>query len=356
MTNSTSFTAQESTYQLLSSTKDFLNILEKDIRQARSTVDLQFYTFEADSIGKRVARELFKARKRGIRVRFIIDRFIDLSHNDYYIRKPRFDRKLHQIIIDEWRETIELIAKMKEQGIEIKRSNPLGFLMRKALFRNHKKIAIIDSPMPGAAKAYIGGTNLSEHNASWNDFMVRMTGKMVPVIQNDFDLTWSDNNIYGRTNKYADGIVLTDARGSAMIMPCLKDLIENAKKNILLESPYVYGKRIYEGLINAAKKGVNVSVIVPLNNNKRFFAPRGKYLKQLKKGGVSVYRFTKNNGMTHAKGFLVDDKIALFGSSNFNEFLSSKLCEINIMTKNKEMVRQLKEKLSLDMQCSKKEI
>lgn len=343
------------THQLLSSNKDFLNILERDIKQANFSIDLQFYTFEADSIGKRIAKELFKARKRGIRIRFIIDRFIDFSHNDYYIRKPRLNRKLRRTIVDEWRETIEIMAKMKERGIEIKRSNPLGFLMRKALFRNHKKIVTIDTLIPNKATAYIGGTNLSEHNASWNDFMVRMTGDMVKIIQEDFDLTWNDYNIYGRVKKYKNGLILTDARGSAKIIPYLKRLIKNAKKSIILESPYVYGKELYEYLTKAAKKGVNVSVIVPLNNNKKFFAPREKSLKLLKKAGVSVYRFAKNNGMTHAKGLLIDDETAMFGSSNFNDFLSGKLCEINIATKSKEIVKQIKEKLNFDIKCSKKE-
>lgn len=343
-----------SSYKLLQNAETFLASLEEEIKRAKSSIDLQFYTFEADTIGKRVAEALFKALQRGIRIRFILDHFIDLSHNDHYIRRPRLNRKLHRSIVNEWRETKKLLAEMKEKGIKVKRTNPLGLFFRMALRRDHKKIIIIDSDISLSKQvAYIGGINLCEHNASWNDFMVRMTGGMIPVLQEDFNMTWEDKN-EGRIIEYDDGVVLTDSRKSKKIMSYIKNLISNAKDAVVMESPYLYGKGIKQCLIDAAQRGVKVSVIVPLHNNKRFFVPRGRYLKHLRQDGIHVYQFAKNGGMTHAKALLVDD-IAVFGSSNFNEFLSGRICEINVVTKNKDMVRQLQEKLDNDMRASKKQ-
>lgn len=342
----------KSSYKLLCDTEAFLTSLEDEISRAKSTIDLQFYSFEADTIGKRAVEALFKARSRGIHVRFIIDHFSDLSHNDRYIRKPRLNRSLRRSIISEWQETKKLIARMKEEGIEIKRTNPLGFLFRKALIRDHKKIVVIDSNIFSKAVAYIGGINLCEHNALWNDFMVRMRGDMIPIIQADFNSTWEDKNKEGAVSKYSDGVVLTDARKSARIMPYLRDLIDTAKKFVIMESPYLYGKEIKQCLINAAQRGVDVSVIVPLHNNKKFFAPSGKFLKHLIEYGVHIYQFEANKGMTHAKALLVDD-LAVFGSSNYNGFLSGRTNEINIVTENKDMLKQLKEKLDQDIKSSR---
>lgn len=339
-------------YKLLENSGIFLNDLETEIKRAKSAIDLQFYTFEADTVGKRVAKELFKARERGVRTRFIIDHFSDLSHSDRYIRKPRFNRTLHRSIISEWKETKRLIAEMKEKGIGIKRTNPLGFFLRKVLIRDHKKMVVIDSNISAKAAAYIGGINLCEHNALWNDFMVKMTGDMIPIIQNDFNMTWEGKNKEGTINEYRDGVVLTDSRKSAKIMPYLQNLIGKAKKLVLMESPYLYGKEIKQCLIGAAQRGVEVSVIVPLYNNKKFFAPSGKFLKHLMEGGVRIYQFEENNGMTHAKALLVDN-IAVFGSSNYNGFLSGRTNEINIATKNKEMFRQLQKKLNDDIKASR---
>lgn len=339
-------------YKLLPDTYIFLDDLEKEIKKAKSRIDLQFFTFEADAIGNRVAKCLFEAKLRGIKIRFIVDHFIDLFHNDYFIHRPRLNRVLQRIITGEWKNTKKLLSLMAERGIEVKRTNPLGFLRRRALHRNHKKLVIIDSDSPKQAKAYIGGCNLSEHNAAWNDFMVKMQGDMIPVLQRDFNATWKDKNVNGKT-KYSDGIVLTDSPGRKHeIMPFVIDLINNSKKRVIVESPYLRGKHILENLIETSRHGIDVSIIIPLHNNhKKLGAPSGRSLKKLIKNGVRVYRFKENKGMTHAKALLVDN-IAMFGSSNLSESLAKRLCEIGIATNNKSMVRQMEIKLHEDMKMS----
>lgn len=343
----------KASYKLLSNSHLFLDDLEKEIKKAKSTIDLQFHTFEADSVGNRVAECLFAANRRGVKIRFIIDHFIDLFHNDYFIYRPRLNRTLQRIITGEWKNTKNLLKKMSETGIEVRRTNPLGFLkLRKAFQRNHKKMVTIDSNDPKRAIVYIGGCNLSEHNASWNDFMVKMKGDMVPVLQKDFNATWEGKDADGKI-EYGDGIVLTDSsKGSHEIIPFAIDLINNSKKRVIAESPYLRGKNLWKSLIEASCHGVDVSIIIPLNNNhKRFSAPTGSSLKKLMENGIKVYRFKGNKGMTHAKALLVDD-IAMFGSSNLSEFLAKRLCEVNIVTHNGSMVRQMEKKLHEDMAMS----
>jgi cardiolipin synthase A/B len=340
-------------YKLLPNGHVFIDDLESEIAKAKSSIDLQFYTFEADSVGNRVAEYLFRAKKRGVKVRFMIDYFIDLFHNDYFIYRPRLNRTLQGIISGEWKNTKKLLKKMEEAGIEIKRTNPLGFLkIRKVFQRNHKKIVTIDSGDPKRAIAYIGGCNLSEHNVSWNDFMVKMKGDMVPILQKDFNATWEDKDINAKI-EYKDGIVLTDSpHGNQEIMPFVMDLISNSKKRIVIESPYLRGKNIWKSLIEASRHGVDVRIIVPLHNNhKRTGAPSGKSLKEIMKTGAQVYRFKESGGMTHAKALLVDN-IVMFGSSNLNEFLAKRVCEVNIATYNKDMIRQMENKLNEDMKMS----
>jgi cardiolipin synthase A/B len=340
-------------YKLLSNSHVFLDDLEEEIMKAKSSIDLQFFTFEADSVGNRVAKCLFNAKLRGVKIRFIMDHFIDLFHNDYFIYRPRLNRGLQRIISGEWKDTKKLLKKMAEAGIEVRRSNPLGFLkLRRAFQRNHKKIVIIDSDLPKDAIAYVGGTNLSEHNVSWNDFMVKMKGSMIPILENDFNATWEEKNINGKI-KYEDGFVLTDSPdGDHEIIPFVIDLINNSKKSVVIESPYLRGKNIWKSLIEASRRKVDVRIIIPLNNNhKRFSAPTGRSLKNLIKNGVKVYRFKENKGMTHAKAVLVDN-VAMFGSSNLSEFMAKRLCEVNIATHNRSMAKQMEKKLYEDMAMS----
>ena len=339
-------------YKLLPNAREFLDDLEKEIRRAKSSVDLQFLTFEADAVGNRVAESLFKANERGIKVRFIVDHFIDLFHNDYFIHRPRLNRALQRIITGEWKNTKKLLESMSKAGIEIKRTNPLGFLRRKALQRNHKKIVIIDGDVVGKSIAYIGGYNLSEHNASWNDFMVKMRGEMIPLLQEDFNATLEDKSVNGKL-EYKDGVVLIDSpRGGHEIMPFVIDLINNSKNRVVIESPYLRGKNILESLNEASRHGVDVRIIVPMNNNhKRLGAPTSQSLKKLIENGAKIYKFKENKGMTHAKALLVDN-VVMFGSSNLSESLAGRLSEINIATHNKDMVQQMLKKLDEDMGMS----
>lgn len=336
-------------YKLLSNAREFLDDLEKEIEKAKSRIDLQFLTFEADKVGNQIAKSLFEAKQRGVKIRFVVDHFIDLFHNDYFIHRPRLNRALQGIITGEWKNTKKILSLMMKSGIKVKHTNPLGFLRRKAFQRNHKKIVIIDSGKHGQSIAYIGGCNLSEHNASWNDFMVKMKGDMIPVLQNDFNATWENKNIKDKI-EYSDGVVLTDSPGGGhKIMPFVINLINSAKKRVIIESPYLRGKNIWESLIKASQHGVDVSIIIPLHNNhKRLAAPTGRSLKKFIENGIKVYRFKENKGMTHAKAILADNTV-VFGSSNLSEFLAKRLCEINIATHNKSLVKQMEEKLYEDM-------
>jgi cardiolipin synthase A/B len=339
-------------YKLLPNAQAFLDDLEREIKKARTRIDMQFFTFEADSVGKRIAKSLFDAKRRGVEVRFIVDHFIDILHNDYVIHKPRLNRTLQRIITGEWKDTKKLLEKMQEYGIEVRRTNPLGFLWRKIFQRNHKKMVIIDSNNPKTETAYIGGCNLSEHNVSWNDFMVKMKGDMIPILQNDFDATWENRNLNAKI-EYGDGVVLLDSpQGDHEIMPFVIDLINNSKKRVIIESPYLRGSNLWKSLIEASRHGVGVHVIIPLHNNrKRLGAPPGKALKKLVENGGHVYRFKENKGMTHVKALLVDD-LAMFGSSNLSESLAKRLTEVNIATRNVDMVKQLQKKLYEDIKMS----
>jgi cardiolipin synthase A/B len=340
-------------YTLLPDGNAFVNDLVKEIQRAKTTIDLQFFTFEADSIGKRVAKYLFAAKQRGVKIRFIVDHYIDLFHNDYFIYRPRLNRGLQRIITGEWRETKELLKKMTKEGIEVRRSNPLGFLkLRRAFQRNHKKMVIIDHADSGKAIAYIGGCNLAEHNVSWNDFMVKMQGDMIPILLRDFNATWREEDINGKF-KYQDGFVLTDSpNGKHEIMPYIMDLINSSKKRVWIESPYLRGNNVWASLIYAVRHGIDVRIIVPLHNNrKRTGGPKKKSMQELIRNGGKIYRFKKNGGMTHAKALLVDD-IVMFGSSNLSEFMAERLCEITIATYNKSMIKQMENKLHEDMSMS----
>lgn len=335
-------TTKRDTFTLQPNAKVFLADLTAEIKKAKHSFEAQFYTFEADKTGLPIAQALMEAHERGVKVRLMVDHYINLSHNDNYIHAPRLNRALQRSIVNEWRATNTLLNAMRAQGIGIKMTNPLGFMQRKMLRRDHKKLVVIDEKV-----GYIGGINLSDHNAAWNDFMVKVSGSAVPLMRQELERTWRGVSL-AHTTRFNDGVFVTDARGEPRIIPLACELIQNAKHKVIIESPYLWGAFLTNALTAAAKRGVDVSIIVPLKNNWPVFVPTTRSLGKLIGAGVHVYRFKQSGGMTHAKALLVDNTV-LFGSNNFNEFLSGKISEANIATQNKTLVGQVETFLKKDI-------
>lgn len=341
-------TKNKATYELQPTAKVFLADLEAQINKAKVSVWAQFYTFEADDAGTPIAHALINAAERGVKVHLIIDHSINLMHNDYYLHVPRLNRALQNRIVTEWRATKELIKTMQAAGVNVKMTSPLGLFRQKVLYRDHKKLVAIDSEQGGLC--YVGGINPSDHNASWNDFMVKMTGSMVKLVLKDLECTWKGASQAG-IKSYGDGLFITDSLHSPQIIPHALTLINTAHTRIIVESAYLWGKNLQVALQSAARRGVDVSVIVPAKNNKKLFILKKPTLRKLAMAGAQVYLYDGHGGMTHTKALLVDST-AMFGSNNFSEFLSGKINEANISTKNAQLVSQLERFLKKDISKS----
>ncbi len=192
---------------------------------------------------------------RGVAVRLMVDDFINLMHNDRYIRVPRLNRQLQRSVVREWRETLRFLELMGRVGLDVRMTNPLGILQRKALLRNHKKLVVIDGDIPEMAVAYAGGINLSDHNAGWHDFMVKMAGDMVPLILDDLDRTREGRN-RGGIAEYDEGFILADAHRHSVIIPVAQYLVSRARERVVVESAYLWGRGTWRALAQAALRGV----------------------------------------------------------------------------------------------------
>ena len=335
-------------YELIPDAEAILADWEMQIRKAKSSIKMQFHTYEADLIGQRVSGVLLEAAERGIKVQLLVDYYTDLYHSGQLIHLPRLNKTVRQALRSEWEATKLLFQIMKVGGIQIKRTNSLGFLFRKSLWRDHKKLVIIDSEDKENQVAYVGGINVAEHHITWHDFMVKMRGCIVTYLDQDFDRTWSGEANSGRQIHYGDGYLITDSPGRSLIFEEVLQVISMAKRRVILESPYVCGQKMQRALTNAAERGVDVSLIVPLHNNHRISVLTQRSLKYLARSGLHIYQYRNNGGMTHAKALLADD-LAVFGSSNFNQFLAGKLGELSIVSPNRALVSQLEVLLNKDM-------
>ena len=296
---------------LLVDFKQFWSRLSADIRSAQESVFVQTFAFEGDTFGKQLSAALLSSGARDKRI--LADSFTRVVLSDRFRFSPAnfFDRELRS----EARATARMFREIKRAGVEIKFTNAYGVTPRRLLSRNHKKLIVIDN-----TTAYFGGINFSEHNAAWHDLMLRTAdADAVAFLREDFLSTWIGRDQVGHAQ--FDGLELftLDGGTNRAVFQRVLDLIDAARQTIFVESPYITFP-FYERLREAARRGVDVKVVTPEQNNWSYFAKYARVESARSQIDLRLYQ----GGMSHLKAMLIDDEFLIAGSSNF-DYLSYRL-------------------------------
>ena len=210
----------------------------------------------------------------------------------------------------------------------IRKLQGFGARMWRLNRRNHRKIITVDHTI-----MYTGSFNFTaEHTIDhlekpWKDMGVRVTGDHVKFAVLNFKKIWKLRDFY-RYKKQLKGTVNLNWRQSPIRLnhtlfmkryyyKNFLQKIQKAEKRIWLMTPYFIPKRrLIRTLGKAAKKGVDVRVIISLKTDVQFFRwLQYFYYAYLLKKGVKVYQYT--DSVLHAKSYIIDDFITI-GSTNLN--------------------------------------
>lgn len=293
--------------ELLVDFNEFWSRLSEDIHSARESVFVQTFALEGDSVGKKLAAALLSSPVRDKRI--LADSFTRMVLSDRFRFSPSnlFNKDLRS----EASETGAMIRELEAAGVTVKFTNPYGVTPRKFLSRNHKKLIVIDDHT-----AYIGGINFSEHNAAWHDMMLRVEGADVAAfLREDFVSTWDgrDRVAHGKFDMIE--LYTLDGRSNRSGFQKFLDLIDGAHQTIFVESPYITFP-FYERLREASRRGVDVKIVTPQQNNWSYFANYARI--ESARSAIDLRLFQR--GMSHLKAMLIDDRYLIAGSSNFDYF------------------------------------
>jgi len=320
--------------ELLIDFSEFWSRLSADIRSARASVFVQTFAFEGDAVGKQLSETLVSSPAADRRI--LADSFTRVMLSDRFRYSPAnfFDRELR----GEARASAEMFREIKSAGVEIKFTNAYGATPRRLLSRNHKKLIVIDN-----STAYFGGINFSEHNAAWHDMMLRTDdADAVAFLREDFLSTWIGKNQIAR--REFDGLELftLDGRTNRAVFQRVLDLVDTARQTIFVESPYITFP-FYERLREAARRGVDVKIVTPEQNNWSYFAKYARVESARSPIDLRLYQ----DGMSHLKAMLIDDQYLIAGSSNF-DYLSYRLYQevVGVITAP-EAIAEFRERVML---------
>lgn len=297
------------------------------IRQARSSVHLEYFNFRNDSIASLLFDLLAEKAKEGVEVRALFDGFGNDSNNQPLLKKH--------------------IKAIRKRGIEIYEFDPIRFpWINHVLHRDHRKIVVIDGQI-----AYTGGMNVADYYINgtpqvgeWRDMHCRIDGDEVNTLQAIFLRIWNKTarqNVHGAkyfrgirggyyfhdlkpdtcctTGHKMVGIINREPRTSnKIIRQFYINAINDAKDSIKLVNPYLtLTGKLKRALKRAVKRGVKVEVMVsaksdiPLTPDCVFYN-----VHKLMKHGVDVYIYEP--GFHHTKIIMVDGLFCTVGSANLN--------------------------------------
>lgn len=323
--NGVTFTDNNKVVLLMSGQEKFDDMF-KAIKQAKSSIHLEYFNFRNDSIAGELFRLLRRKAQEGVEVRALFDGFGNDSNN-----RPL--KKKH-------------VERLRKDGIQIYEFDPLRFPWINHVFtRDHRKIVVIDGNV-----AYTGGMNVADYYINgtdevgeWRDMHCRIEGGAVSQLQMIFVRMWKKvtgediwKQKYFRAYQSVElkglkpdttstagrkkvGIINREPRTTNEIIRTFYiNAFNSAKDSIKLINPYfTLNRKVKRAIKNAIKRGVKVEIMVSAHSDIPLTPACVFYnVHKLMKKGADVWLYQP--GFHHSKVIMVDGRYCTIGSANLN--------------------------------------
>lgn len=336
--------------ELFNNGKAKFEALERDLREAKTSICLQYYIFACDTLGRRIAGILMEKAREGVQVRVIYD------HVGSFSAPSRF------------------FTRMRQAGVEAHPFFRVTFpqLANRINWRNHRKVVVIDEKI-----GYIGGMNIARRYAEgpregelWRDLHVRLTGPVVTSLLYSFAVDWnflqkhkeitplepfSDEPSEDKQRLIPAQLITsgpTDRWTSVALL--MQRAILGAQKRVYIQTPYFLPTdALLKALQTAALSHVDVRVMLPMTpDSKMLKFASFSFITECLQAGVKVYLYT--GGMLHSKMMVVDEDFCTTGSTNFDFRSFEHNFEGNLLIYDRDVCQEFIKQFFADTQLSLK--
>jgi len=325
-------------------------------RVATSSINLETYIFDQDQIGNEFADLLIEKRRQGVAVNVMVDAVGGIGTPAAF-----FDR-------------------MRQAGIQVLIFNPVNPAKARGKWelnnRNHRKLMVVDGKV-----AFTGGINISSTYANsslfrsrhkpddgdkvgWRDTHVKIEGPAVAPLQWSFIDLWVQQEggelpqaeYFPKLVPAGDKIVrvlASDPDHESDIYKALVVAISEAKKSIHITSAYfVPDQQIVDALIAAAKRGVDVRLVLPGVSDHGLIRYAGQaFYDQLLAGGVRIFEL--QIAVLHAKTAVIDGGWSTIGSANIDRRSFIHNYELNVVVIDPAFGTSMESAFAEDLRDSK---
>ena len=313
------------------------------IAAAEQQILLEMYWFDSDKIGREFAGALGAAAQRGVEVSIIYDAVGSMGTSD------------------------DMFLALERAGARVIEFNPIApwkqrFRLSTMTRRDHRKILVVDGKL-----GFTGGINIADYwlprddgGAGWRDDMVRIDGPAVAGLCDCFALVWA--RLGGKQLQlvgYAKEAPLLATRlhpheGQAVrvlgqqflrtqrqISRAYLHYLRRAERRIFIANSYfVPDRRVLRALAQAARRGVDVRIIVAGQSDVDIVRHASRAVwGRLLRAGVRIFEWDES--VLHAKTAVVDAQWSTTGTFNF-DYLSLRLnLEVNVSVLDERFANSL---------------
>jgi cardiolipin synthase len=332
------------------------------ILAARDHINMETYILDDDEVGQRFAQALIDKQRQGVQVNLLRDSVGTLATPAAFF------------------------ARMSDAGIAVLEFNPVNPMQAlgsgadwELNQRDHRKLLLVDGRI-----AFLGGINISsvysggsfkpgsraakqakaQTGLAWRDTDLQLQGPVVADLQRLFIASWQAQSGPPLADKQyfpplpAMGREVVRAIGSSpdepfsLIYATLLSAIANAQTTVHLSNAYfVPDPQLLAALVAAAKRGVDVSLILPGQSDSALVlqAGRASYTPLLQ-AGVKI--FERQGAILHAKTASIDGVWSTVGSTNLDwrSFLHNQ--ELNAVVLGAEFGAQMRKQFDQDQRAS----
>lgn len=322
--------------------KQAFHTLFDEVSKAEKSINVSYYIFSDDKKGNEFADMLIAKAKSGVEVNLMVD---GVGSTQMLFSPTR-----------------KIIDKLEKNGVAVIRNHVFDPARDQEMLNHpdHRKLVLIDGKV-----GFTGGMNMADHYyEGYHDIMIKVEGSAVRSMQSEWLTSWMHlDGKLDRTAKNPEDIrqlYFPDLKGpepgsvkakvlqgipgeNPEIFKSYLQMIGDAQKSIKIENPYCTNPEIQNALVAAAKRGVDVTVILPGESDHGFshLAARCKY-PEMMAAGVKIFEYP---GFNHDKVMVVDDERVNIGSSNLDDVALRHIYELNLDVKDKGLAADITKRL-----------
>jgi cardiolipin synthase A/B len=304
----------------------------EEIEGAERNILVGTFIWKGDELGRRFVEALARKAREGVTVCVIFDGLANVVVPPSFKRFPEEIHTLHFRPL--W--------------------GPANLANPRNVFRYHRHLMAVDGRV-----AFLGGYNIgSLYAAGWRDTHVRVRGLGAREVENDFMDFWNAHRppdlpkLEHTGRRPWDPAAVFHRNDPYMrifpIRAVYLEAIDRANERVYLTHAYFIPDRAMRaGLVEAARRGVDVEVLLPEHSNHVTADWLGRrHFHELLQAGVRIFRY--RHIMIHSKTATIDGVWSTVGSANIDRYSLLGNYEINLEVYSRRFASQMERMFELD--------